>query len=145
MRVAIVGAGISGLALAYHLQKLGVPYDLFEAGSHVGGNIRTLQAGDYLLELGPNAVQYSSELEELIRDLKLEKEVLPATGVSTNRYVLREGTYQKLPSTPLSLLSNNFFHGKRSTVSYRKKTCHLPTMPTKRYPSFLRDVLARMW
>ncbi|GHA77655.1 protoporphyrinogen oxidase [Pontibacter akesuensis] len=112
MRVAIVGAGISGLALAYHLQKLGVPYDLFEAGPHVGGNIRTVQAGDYLLEMGPNSLHHSPELEELIRDLKLEQEVLPASPVSENRYVLRKGTYQRLPSSPLTLLSNNFFSWK---------------------------------
>ncbi|AKD03608.1 protoporphyrinogen oxidase [Pontibacter korlensis] len=109
MRVAIIGAGISGLALAYYLQKLGIPYDLFEAGTQVGGNVRTVKVGDYLLELGPNSIQYTPELEDLIRELKLEQEVLPADSNSRNHYVLRNGTYERLPLTPFSLLSNNFF------------------------------------
>ncbi|OKL39770.1 protoporphyrinogen oxidase [Pontibacter flavimaris] len=112
MRVAIIGAGISGLALAYYLQKLGIPYDLLEAGSRVGGNIRTVRVGDYLLELGPNAVQFSPELDDLVRELKLETEVLPAAADSHNHFVLRDGTYQQLPLTPFSLLSNTCFSWK---------------------------------
>ncbi|TPE39568.1 protoporphyrinogen oxidase [Pontibacter mangrovi] len=108
MRVAIIGAGISGLALAYYLQKMGIPYDLFEAGSQVGGNIRTVKTGEYLLELGPNAIQHFPEVDELIRELKLEQEVLPASRNSRHHYILHQGTYQRLPLTPLSLLSDSF-------------------------------------
>lgn len=124
MRVAIVGAGISGLALAYYLQKRGIPYDLFEAGSQVGGNMRSVKVGDYLLELGPNSLQTCDELDELIRELKLEQEVLPAAIPSNKRYVLRDGHYHQLPSTPFSLLSNNFFcwHTKYRILQER----HIP-------------------
>jgi len=112
MRVAIVGAGISGLALAYYLQKLGVAYDLFEAGDEVGGNIRTIRKAGYLLELGPNSIQSTPELEQLIQELKLETEILPARTGGSNRYVLRKGVFQKLPVSPLSLLSNKHFTWK---------------------------------
>ncbi|WP_242928480.1 protoporphyrinogen oxidase [Pontibacter vulgaris] len=112
MKVAIIGAGISGLALAHYLQKLGVPYDLFEASEHVGGNIRTLQVKGYLLEAGPNALQMSDELEELIQELKLEDEVMPAASVCSDRFILRNGSYHKLPTSPLSFLSNKFFSRK---------------------------------
>ncbi|MBB6612534.1 protoporphyrinogen oxidase [Pontibacter sp. Tf4] len=112
MRVAIVGAGISGLALAYYLQKLGIPYDLFEASEHVGGNIKTMQESGYLLELGPNALQYTPELETLVRELKLEQEVVPTAKAGHHRYVLRNGNYEKLPDSPFSLLSNGIFSWK---------------------------------
>ncbi|WP_439879899.1 protoporphyrinogen oxidase [Pontibacter sp. MBLB2868] len=112
MRVAIIGAGISGLALAYYLQKLGIAYDLFESSSQVGGALRTLKIGGYLLELGPNSLQYSSEMQELIRELKLEKEVMAASPAVEHRYVLRDGDYHRLPTSPFSLLSNNFFSWK---------------------------------
>ncbi len=112
MRVAIIGAGISGLALAYYLQKLGVAYDLFEASSQVGGVMRTLKTSGYLLELGPNSLQTSTELKELIRELKLDKEVLPANPLEHQRYVLRNGEYHQLPTSPFSLLTNNFFSWK---------------------------------
>lgn len=112
MRVAIIGAGISGLALAYYLQKLGIAYDLFEAGSQVGGNIRSVKIHEYLLELGPNSLQSTPELEDLVRELKLEREVIHAASENDNRYVLRNGIYKRLPSSPFSLLSNNFFSWK---------------------------------
>ncbi|WP_161890347.1 protoporphyrinogen oxidase [Pontibacter russatus] len=112
MRVAIIGAGISGLALAYYLQKLGVPYDLFEAGAQVGGNIRTVKMHEYLLELGPNALQNTPELEELVRELKLEREVVHASPENDHRYVLRDGIYKRLPSSPFALMSGNFFSWK---------------------------------
>ncbi len=112
MRVAIIGAGISGLALAYYLQKLGVPYDLFEASSQVGGNIRTVQVHEYLLELGPNSLQGTPELEDLVRELKLEREVVQSCPENSHRYVLRNGAYKKVPNTPFGLLSSNFFSWK---------------------------------
>jgi len=121
MRVAIIGAGISGLALAYYLQKLGIPYDLFEAGEEVGGNIRTMQKDGYLLELGPNSLQYTPELEALVRELKLEREVVPTAQAGHHRYVLHNGTYEKLPTTPFSLLSNTFFSWKTKLRIFKEK------------------------
>lgn len=100
------------MALAYYLQKLGIPYDLLEAGSQVGGNIRSVKIGDYLLELGPNSIQLSPEVADLIRELKLEQEVLPAADNSHNHFVLRNGAYRQLPLTPFSLLSDNCFSWK---------------------------------
>ncbi|MHC2991212.1 protoporphyrinogen oxidase [Pontibacter sp. HJ8] len=98
MRVAIIGAGISGLALAYYLQKRGIAYDLFEAGSQVGGNLQTLHKKGYLLELGPTTLQMSEELLELITELKLETEILPVASRSHSRYVLNKGIPQPYPS-----------------------------------------------
>jgi len=112
MRVAIIGAGISGLATAYYLQKLGIPYDLFEAATRVGGNIHTIRKGDYLLELGPNTLHGSPEVKELIRELKLEQQVLlPATDTFLP-HVLRDGAYQPLPHSPHSFRVNTFFSAK---------------------------------
>lgn len=112
MRVAIIGAGISGLSLAYYLQKLGVPYDLFEASEEVGGNIRTIQESGYLLELGPNSLQYTPELQMLVKELKLDQQVIPTAKAGYHRYVLRNGSYEKLPSSPFALLSNDVFSWK---------------------------------
>ncbi|MBC5772446.1 protoporphyrinogen oxidase [Pontibacter sp. KCTC 32443] len=121
MRVAIIGAGISGLALAYYLQKLGIPYDLFEAGERVGGNIQTIQESGYLLELGPNSLQSTPELQALIRELKLEQEVVPTAQAGNHRYILRDGSYEKLPTNPFSLLSNNFFSWKTKLRILKEK------------------------
>jgi protoporphyrinogen/coproporphyrinogen III oxidase len=112
MRVAIIGAGISGLSLGYYLQRFGIAYDLFEASDHVGGNIKTIREGEYVLELGPNSIQYTPELEQLIQELKLEGEVLLTPAAAATKFVIRRGVFQKLPTTPLSLLSNKHFTWK---------------------------------
>ncbi|GAA4011513.1 protoporphyrinogen oxidase [Hymenobacter fastidiosus] len=108
MRVAILGGGISGLTLAFYLQKAGVAYDLFEAGP-AGGNIRSQQIDGYLLETGPNSLQLSDELEQLLTDLGLTDQLQDTAAVSKNRYVLRGGQYRKLPGTPPALLASPFF------------------------------------
>lgn len=42
LKVAIIGAGISGLAAAYHLKKAGHDFKIFEAAHNLGGNVRTI-------------------------------------------------------------------------------------------------------
>lgn len=107
--VAILGGGISGLVLAYYLQKAGVAYDLFESSSQAGGNIRSEQQGDYLLETGPNSLQLSPELAALLTELDLTGAIRETAAVSANRYVLRGGRYRRLPGSPPTLLTNGFF------------------------------------
>ena len=110
MKIAIIGGGISGLTLAWYLQKNGVAYDLFEADTRPGGNLRTWAApGGYLLETGPNSLQLSPELEELLADLNLTDQIEDAAAVSQHRYVLRDGRYQALPGSPPALLTSSFF------------------------------------
>ena len=110
MKIAIIGGGISGLTLAWYLQKSGVPYDLFEADARPGGNLHSLATPEgYLLEAGPNSLQLSPELEELLADLGLTDQLEDAAAVSQHRYVLRAGRYQVLPGSPPTLLTNGFF------------------------------------
>ena len=110
MKIAIIGGGISGLTLAWYLQKNGVPYDLFEADTRAGGNLRTWATPEgYLLETGPNSLQLSPELEELLADLNLTDQIEDAAAVSQHRYVLRDSRYQALPGSPPALLTSSFF------------------------------------
>ncbi|MFC7668189.1 protoporphyrinogen oxidase [Hymenobacter humi] len=110
MRIAIIGGGISGLTLAWYLQKGGVAYDLYEADNRPGGNLRSLSRPEgYLLEAGPNSLQLSQELEELLADLGLTDQIQDSAAVSKHRYVLRGGRYRQLPGSPPSLLTNGFF------------------------------------
>jgi protoporphyrinogen oxidase len=53
-RVGAIGAGPAGLAAAYTLGKLGVPVDVFEAGSTVGGMARTIDLWNQKVDLGPH-------------------------------------------------------------------------------------------
>ncbi|RYY13107.1 MAG: FAD-dependent oxidoreductase, partial [Cytophagaceae bacterium] len=110
MRIAIIGGGLTGLTLAYYLQKAGVAYDLFEASERAGGNLLSPQeAVGYQLEAGPNSLLLSPELEELLTELGLQEAIQEAAPVSAHRYVLRGGAYQALPASPPKLLASSFF------------------------------------
>lgn len=52
MRVAVVGAGISGLTAAWRLQQRGVDVTVLEASEHVGGRMRTLEREGLQVDLG---------------------------------------------------------------------------------------------
>jgi uncharacterized protein len=58
VKIAIVGAGLSGLATAYHLSKYGLEVTVFEKSSRIGGNVNTVpvKIGDCLrwVDLGVN-------------------------------------------------------------------------------------------
>ncbi len=50
--VAVVGAGVAGLACAVHLQRAGVPVRVFEASDDVGGRVRTDAVDGFLIDRG---------------------------------------------------------------------------------------------
>ena len=52
--IAIIGGGLSGLALARHLHLAGVDFHLFEARNRFGGRIKTLDTSDARFDLGPS-------------------------------------------------------------------------------------------
>ncbi|KAG1361485.1 putative Cyclopropane fatty acid synthase [Cocos nucifera] len=66
MRVAIVGAGISGLVSAYVLAKAGVDVVLYEKEDYLGGHARTVNFDGIYLDLGFmvfNGVTYPNMME----------------------------------------------------------------------------------
>lgn len=54
-KVAIIGAGITGLASAYYFKHYNEDIDvtIFEATSRPGGKIQTYRRDGYTIELGP--------------------------------------------------------------------------------------------
>jgi protoporphyrinogen/coproporphyrinogen III oxidase len=100
------------LALAYYLQRMGIAYDIFEASSEVGGNMRTLRKNGYMMELGPNTLQMNDELLQLLTELKLEGDLLPLTPRNNSRFVLHEGAYHPVPACSKSFLSDALFSWK---------------------------------
>ena len=56
MKVAVVGAGISGLAAGRTLRASGHQVVLFEKNDHVGGRVATRKIGDYVFDSGASAI-----------------------------------------------------------------------------------------
>lgn len=120
MTTGIIGGGISGLTLAYELQRQGQAYHLWEAADTPGGYIRSVRDGKYLRELGPNSLLGDQELLDWIAGLGLTNDLLFAKPVSKSRYIFRRGQYRKLPSGPPSLLFGSFFSLKTKWAIFRE-------------------------
>lgn len=73
--VMVLGAGLSGLAAAYHLKKNKIPYKVFEASDRVGGRVQTLlhaNPDDQFIEAGAEFFESSHlSVMQLCKDLSL--------------------------------------------------------------------------
>ena len=107
--IAIIGAGISGLTLAYRLQEQGTPYILLESSAMPGGYIQTDRLENRILEKGPNSILADQLVLDFINELGLSDQIVTANAISKKRYVYKNGKYRALPSGPLSLLFGSFF------------------------------------
>ncbi|MBU0549874.1 protoporphyrinogen oxidase [Myxococcota bacterium] len=107
-RIAIIGGGVSGLAIAWHLRDLDVEARIYEAAGRAGGKIQSeaLQGG-FLAEAGPNGYLNSEPAtERLIASLDLVDALEPASARSDTRFVYGHGRLIPVPTKPLAFLTS---------------------------------------
>ncbi|HSO77721.1 MAG TPA: protoporphyrinogen oxidase, partial [Bacteroidales bacterium] len=108
--VLVVGAGLTGLTLAYKLHRAGIGVVLVDKDQHTGGVIRTISENGFTFEAGPNTGTLSNyELVELFESLG--DKCLPVTGrkEANRRLILKGGRWRALPSGPVSAVTTPLF------------------------------------
>lgn len=106
----VIGAGLSGLATAWNLQRNGQQVCVLEAGERVGGNVRTLRREGYLVEAGPNTLQVNDpEIERCLRDFDLWDTAIEANPQANKRYIVRSGKPCAVPQSPWSAIRSPLF------------------------------------
>jgi oxygen-dependent protoporphyrinogen oxidase len=106
----VIGAGISGLTTAFHLNRGGQRVAVLEASHRVGGSLETRTDGPWRFELGPNTVLESHEsVTRLIREAGLDGEKITASPAAKRRYLWKGGQLHPLPSGPLGFLRTPLF------------------------------------
>lgn len=138
MSVGIIGAGISGLTLAWELQQQGVDYQLFEASGQVGGYIQSERTESYLRELGPNSLLGDQNLLDWLGGLGLTDDLMFAKPVSKARYIFRDGEYRALPSSPPSLLLGSYFSWRTKWAIFKERTNKTTSPPGETLAQFFR-------
>ncbi|MFW6191844.1 MAG: protoporphyrinogen oxidase [Gemmatimonadota bacterium] len=94
--VVVVGAGITGLALAHELARRGVEHVVLEAEDRPGGVIRSVRVEGKVLEIGPQRTRRVPPVDRLVEQLDLEGELLEASD-DLPLYVYADGDLRRVP------------------------------------------------
>lgn len=108
--VAIIGAGITGLTVAFYLKKAGVEFSVFEKSNHIGGVISTIKKDDFLFETGPNTGTISNtETVALFEKLASSFDLEIANEKAKKRLILKNGKWEALPGGIVAGITTNLF------------------------------------
>jgi protoporphyrinogen/coproporphyrinogen III oxidase len=97
--VVIIGGGLTGLTLAFMLERKGIDWILFERSTIPGGVMQTHKRDGFIYETGPNTgITGNGEVVELFEMLAPDCTLDIANPASANRWILRNGKWVALPS-----------------------------------------------
>jgi protoporphyrinogen/coproporphyrinogen III oxidase len=108
-RVAVVGGGVAGLAVAHALLRRAPGLDLvvLEASPRPGGNVRSEWISGYLCEWGPNGFLDSvPETLALVDELGLRPRLHVSDDRARRRFIFRGGRLHLLPGGPGGFLAS---------------------------------------
>jgi len=98
-KVAVIGAGLTGLTTAYYLRKRGVDVTIFEKADQAGGVIQTCRKDGFVYENGPSTgVLGTPEAAELIDELSELCKLEIADEDAKYRWIWKDGRWVALPS-----------------------------------------------
>lgn len=102
VEVAVVGAGLAGLAAAAELTLRGHRVSVFEAAPAVGGVAQSDRLDGYLVERGPNTFRLTVDAVPFFGRHQLLDRIERAAPASRKRYLLRDGELQAVPDGALA-------------------------------------------
>jgi len=111
--VVVVGAGISGLAIAFWLRQNGCAVTVLERDERVGGIIHSERIHGYTIDHAANCLMnYLPEVNHLIETVGLAGERVFRDPAASQRYLLKDGKPQAVPLTPKVMLASSFWPWK---------------------------------
>jgi protoporphyrinogen/coproporphyrinogen III oxidase len=93
--IAVIGGGISGLAVGRSLQRAGAEFVVLEASSTTGGVVGTVRVGGQVLELGPQRTRLTAPVRALVAELGLEDRLVTAPDLPL--YIYCDGRLREVP------------------------------------------------
>jgi protoporphyrinogen/coproporphyrinogen III oxidase len=93
--IAVIGGGISGLAVAYHLDRAGREFRVLESAAAAGGVIASAVAHGQVLDLGPQRTRLTPALRRLVSELGLDGRLQLAPDLPL--YIYAGGRLRRVP------------------------------------------------
>jgi len=118
--ICIVGAGFSGLTLAWELSKRGLAVEIWEQSDHISGLISSHRDELSLRETAANALIWTPEIESLLQELELPW--IPTRPEAKKRFFFRRG----LKRWPLSFFESLALGIKISPAIFLRKRYFKP-------------------
>ncbi|MES2121314.1 MAG: protoporphyrinogen oxidase [Chlamydiota bacterium] len=107
-RAIILGAGISGLATAWYLNRTNVPMDItiVEKSDRAGGWLHTDHSKGFHFEKGPRTfkVDKCPHTIQLMAELGMESDVVWSQARPHHRYLWSQGELHRFPTNPFSFM-----------------------------------------
>lgn len=148
LRLAVLGAGLTGLSLAHQLQRRfreegrgGVSIDVFDPRPSVGGWVQSASSKGFLMEMGPRSIAYrndapSRSITDLIAQLNLGPQVVLADSSAARRFVFNAdepgsstNAAGKLVALPTSLATFWRFHLRSEILRQCFREFNRPPLP----------------
>ena len=112
-KIVILGAGISGLAAAFWLEKDGFDVTVLEWKSEPGGSMETRHEDGFLVDYGPNSgLETVPLIGKLIDGVGLRREFVYANTEGDKRYILKNSRLHALPTNPKAFIKTELFSAK---------------------------------
>lgn len=107
-RVAVIGAGLAGLAAAVRLRQLGASVVVFERDADVGGVVQTLQRDGWTIDTGPAmAAEPPPRVRDLLDAIGMQQCTVRAGASGGTRYVVLQGRPVVVPRTTSEFSSSS--------------------------------------
>ncbi len=139
-KVAVLGGGVTGLAAAYRLAKMGHSVRLFEQSGRLGGVIRTEMKDGWLVESGPQSLRENNALISMVmRGISVHQTRVDTAPAAQRRYIVRGNRAVPVPHSPAGVVFSRLFTpwGKLRLLGdlFRRRR---PTAPDCSFAEFIR-------
>lgn len=108
--IIIIGAGLTGLTLAYYLKKAGKSVAVIEKSHRTGGVIQSHAEEKFLFESGPNTGVLSyPEVVELFDEMGDRARLITADPEAKRRLIWKGKKWHAIPSGPIAAITTPLF------------------------------------
>jgi oxygen-dependent protoporphyrinogen oxidase len=145
--VTIIGAGISGLACAWRLQRLGWNVRVLERSDRAGGVVESARLDGFLVERGPNTMRLNSRgVATMIEELGLTGRMQVAAPSASKRFIVRNGRPVALPRSPLGFFRTQWLSPSAKLSLFREPFVRRPSRnQDESIASMIRRRLGQEW